>query len=155
MNAASRARGFTLLEVMLAFVVLAVAMGLLVGMLANGLRQVRQAQGETEAALHAQTLLDQIGILEPIAPVVREGNLDQDRYRYRLDISEAEDPVAPVPGQLPPEAGPPVTAASLIGGPTLYRVVLDVSWGAGAPGQQLRFVTLRARLPLPGAVAAK
>lgn len=151
MSSSSRSRGFTLLEVMLAFVVLAVAMGILVGMLANGLRQVQQAQGETEASLHAQTLLDQVGVLEPIAIGVREGVFDKERYRYRLDISEAEDPVPPVPGELLP----PVTAASIVGRPTLYRVALDVSWGAGTPAQQLRFVTLRARVPPAGAAAFK
>ena len=64
-NSASASRGFTLLEVLLAFVLLGAAMGVLVAMLSNGLRQVRQAQDETEATLHAQSLLDQIGVLEP------------------------------------------------------------------------------------------
>lgn len=137
------ASGFTLLEVMLAFVVLATAMGLLVGMLAKGLKQVRQAQGETEATLYAQSLFDQLGVLEPMALGSREGGFDKDRYRYRLEISEAPDPVPLQPSTPLPDL--PVTS---IGAPVLYRVALDVSWGNGLPAQRLRFVTLRARVPM-------
>jgi prepilin-type N-terminal cleavage/methylation domain-containing protein len=45
-----RQRGFTLLEVMLAFVVLAVALGLLLGMLSRGLKQVTQSQAESRSS---------------------------------------------------------------------------------------------------------
>lgn len=141
--------GFTLLEVMLAFVLLATAMGLLVAMLANGLRQVRQAQGETEATLHAQSLLDQIGVLEPIVPGRREGTFDHDRYRYQLEISEAEDPVPIAKDSREPAVAPAV------GGPRLYRIALALTWGAGQPAQQLRFVTLRARQPSPAETGAR
>ena len=143
------AAGFTLLEVMLAFVVLATAMGLLVGMLANGLKQVHQAQGETEATLYAQSLLDQLGVLEPLATGSREGGFDKDRYFYRLEISEAQDPVP-----LQPSAPLPDLLVTSIGAPVLYRIVLDVRWGSAQPAQQLRFVTLRARVPLAAATEA-
>ena len=66
-----RQRGFSLLEVMVAFVVLAVALGLLLGMLSRGLKQVTQAGNETEASLHAQSLLDALGTLEPLQAGVR------------------------------------------------------------------------------------
>lgn len=132
-----RQQGFTLLEVMLAFVLLATAMGLLVAMLSKGLAQVRQAQRETEATLHAQSLLDQLGVLEPIKPGERSGQFDNGRYRYRLAISETADPAAVV------EEGEP--AELVIGAPKLYLVSLAVSWDSGTPAQQLRFHTLRAR----------
>ena len=147
---AQQARGFTLLEVMLAFVLLAIAMGLLVAMLSNGLRQVSQAQAETEATLHAQTLLDQLGVLEPIVPGSREGSFDKERYQYRLDITQAEDPV-PVPET---DAALPEPVGAGIDGPVLYRIALAVSWGAGRPAETLRFVTLRARIPAPEAGGA-
>lgn len=134
--------GFTLLEVMLAFVLLAAALGLLLSMLSNGLRQVQQAQGETEATLHAQSLLDQIGVLEPIAPVRRDGEFDQGRYRYELEITEVPDP-APTPEPADRQVEAPIT----IGAPKLFRVALAVRWGAGLPAQRLNFVTLRARAP--------
>ena len=138
---ASASRGFTLLEVLLAFVLLGAAMGLLIAMLSNGLRQVRQAQDETEATLHAQSLLDQIGVLEAIVPVRRQGEFDRGRYRYELEVTEFRDPM-PVPEQEQPIA-PAVTE----GAPKLYRVALAIRWGTGQPAQQLKFVTLRARTP--------
>jgi general secretion pathway protein I len=153
---------------MLAFVLLATAMGLLIAMLSNGLRQVRQAQGETEASLYAQSFLDQLGVLEPIAPGRQEGGFDQDRYHYRLDISEVPDPVpAAAPGgkeaggkgaeaaageagQAAGEAGQ--AALESLAGPVFYRVELVVTWGAALPMQQVRLVGLRARAPPAGSV---
>jgi general secretion pathway protein I len=136
----NRARGFTLLEVMLAFVLLATAMGLLIAMLSNGLHQVSQAQSETEASLHAQSLLDQVGVLEPIAAGTDAGEFDQGRYRYQLEVREVPDPALPAEAETRP-------AAVALAAPRLYRVALAVSWGAGEPRQQLHFVTLRARTP--------
>jgi general secretion pathway protein I len=140
--AARAERGFTLLEVMLAFVVLAAAMGLLMGMLSGGLRQVARAELETGAALHAQTLLDQLGTTEPIEPGTREGELDGGRYRYRIDIAPTEDPapVEPAPGA--PQSVPQQ------GAPELYAVSLAVTWGEDEdPARQFRVATLRARTP--------
>lgn len=144
----NRSRGFTLLEVMLAFVILAVSMGMLLGMLSRGLGQVRTSQDETEATLHAQSLLDQIGVIDPVQPGERSGEFDNGRYRYRLDTTEIEDP-SPAPA-LPPALVDPSTA---INAPKVYRVALVVSWGPSGSPRQLRFTTLRARsAPLAGAL---
>ena len=132
-------RGFTLLEVMLAFVLLAVALGLLLGMLSGGLKQVSEAGHATEATLHAESMLDALGTLEPIAPGHKEGTFADERYRWTLDIETADDP-APLATDV--AASPP-----LLGGPVLYRVALEVRWGQGRPRERLRFVTLRARTP--------
>ena len=137
-----RARGFTLIEVLVAFVLLAVAMGLLLAMLSRGLAQVRRAQDETEASLHAQSLLDSLGVLEPLAAGERDGEFEGGRYRYRLQVREVEDPT-PVPEA---QAGAP-PAPEAMAGPTLYRVALEVSWGDASPRHQLRYATLRARTP--------
>jgi general secretion pathway protein I len=134
-------RGFTLLEVLLAFALLALSMGLLLGMLSGGLRQVSDAERETEASLHAQSLLDALGTLAPIAPGQTRGTFDEDRYRWTLDIREIPDP-APAPA---PTAATPVTP--LVGGPKVLRVALEVQWGDGGPRRRLEMVTLRARQP--------
>lgn len=142
----ARQRGFSLLEVMLAFGVLAVALGLLLGMLSRGLGQVTQAQGETEASLHAQSLLDALGTIESLEVGARDGEFAQGRYRWRLEVSPAEDPApAPPPADGSPPPQPVATGAEA----QLYRVALDVEWGAATPAQQLRFETLRLRAP-PG-----
>lgn len=141
-----RSRGFTLLEVMLAFVILAVSMGMLLGMLSRGLGQVRTSQDETEAALHAQSLLDQIGVIEAVQPGEQVGEFANGRYRYRLETTEMEDP-SPAPA-LPPTVVDPGTA---INPPKVYRISLDVSWGPPESQRHTRFTTLRARsAPLAG-----
>lgn len=142
---ASMCGGFTLLEVMLAFALLAFAMSLLIGMLANGLHQVSRAEGATEATLHAQSLLDPVGTLEPIAAGSREGYFDGNRYHWRMQITPVGDPA---PRTAP--ATPLTPAAGALAPPVLYRVVLDISWGDGQPAQTLHFVTLRARSTSPG-----
>jgi general secretion pathway protein I len=144
-------RGFTLLEVMLAFVVLAVALGLLLGMLSRGLKQVTQSQAETEAALHAQSLLDALGTLEPLQPGTRDGEFEHGRYRWRLQVAQAQDPAPPPP---PQEGAPAPQPVATDGAPLLYRVLLDVEWGAATPAQKLRFETLRLRAPPANASAA-
>lgn len=139
------ARGFTLLEVLLAFVILAVAMGMLMAMLSRGLGQVRRAQDESEAAMYAQSLLDSTGVLESLQEGQREGAWAGGRYRYRLDVRAVEDPSPKAPSV--PGAQPPAPLAA----PQLFRLDLAVSWGADESVRELHFITLRARsAPLEG-----
>jgi len=67
-----RARGFTLLEVIIAFALLGLALTLLLGSLSGGAKQVRDAELRTRAVLHAQSLLAQAGVDAPlqVAPTV-------------------------------------------------------------------------------------
>lgn len=143
--------GFTLLEVLLAFSLLAGGLGLLVAIQSGGLRQVRQGADVSEATLHAQSLLDGLGVLEPISPGVREGGFAQGRYHWRLAIEPIDDPArtVTVPDGTPVLA--PVEASDTT--PVVYRVALDVRWNLarGEPanaGSALHFVTLRTRQPV-------
>lgn len=134
-----RQAGFTLLEVMLAFVLLSTAMALLIAMLSNGLRQVRQAQDETQATLFAQSLFEQTGTLETLKPDVRDGEFAGGRYRYRLTVERIPDPL---PASALPGRG---AAPESLDSAQLFRLSLQVAWGEGAAAQRLDFVTLRAR----------
>lgn len=143
---ARRTRGFTLLEVMLAFVLLAGAMGLLIGMLSGGLRLVGEGRSQTEAAMYAQSLLDELGVLAPLRAGRTTGEFGDGRYAYALDIAPTADPA---PASAPPVPGAPAALPPQFGDrrPVLYRVQLRVRWGGGAPGQQLEITTLRYRVP--------
>lgn len=144
-----RQRGFSLLEVILAFALLSAGLGILIAILSGGLAQVRNAGDATEATLHAQSLIDELGVLAPIRPRRDRGEFDDGRYRWELQISEVEDP-GPVDE---PAAGmAPIESVGLqpAGAPVLYRVQLDVSWGEDDVPRRLRFATLRARYPTPG-----
>ena len=140
-----RARGFSLLEVMMAFALLTVGLGILIAILGGGLLQVRQAGDASAATLHAQSLLDQIGVLGPIEPGESAGELDDGRYRWTLVITEIEDPLPP---PAPNADGVPIESVGRqLGAPLLYRVQLDIGWGEDDLARSLRFVTLRARIP--------
>jgi general secretion pathway protein I len=142
-RAPANERGFTLLEVMLAFVLLAMLMGLAISAMSNGLRQVRRAQDQTRATLYAQSLLDGLGVLAPMAPGQRDGTFEAGRYRYRLDIRPTRDPA--------PIIAVPTAVTSATPTTVLYRVALQVEWGDAAAGQRLNFTSLRARVaPVAG-----
>lgn len=141
-----RQRGFSLLEVILAFTLLAVALGILMAILGGGLTQVRGAGDASVATLHAQSLLEEVGVLEPIEPGRRGGDFDDGRYRWEMQVTEVEDP-APS-GAVDPNAAPVETVGlQLPSAPLLYRIQLDMSWGQDDIERRISFVTLRARTP--------
>jgi general secretion pathway protein I len=142
MIAPRTARGFTLLEVMMAFVILAIAMGAIVAMLSRGLGQVSRSENASEAALYAQSMLDTLGVLEPLQTGQRQGEFGGGRYRYTLVVEPTQDPSPRVPTPVPVDPVQTANAAKL------FRIEMTVSWEKGGPGQRLRFSLLRARAPL-------
>lgn len=123
-------RGFTLLEVVVAFALLALALTLLLGAMSLASRQVRDSGDASRAVLHAQSLLAQVGVGEVLAPGEREGEFERGRYRWKLRMELYDDPdaIASASGG---------TAAS-----ALLQLKLDVEWGKGA-SQHLSWETLR------------
>ena len=141
-----RQRGFSLLEVILAFTLLAVALGILVAILGGGLTQVRGAADASVATLHAQSLLDEVGVMEAIEPGRRAGDFDGGRYRWEMAVTEAQDP-APVAAADPNAPVVETVGLQLPSAPLLYRIQLDMSWGEDDLARTITFVTLRARTP--------
>src|SRR5210317_933044 len=78
-------RGFTLLEVMLAFVIFALSFATVLEIMAGSMRGVRRASDDTEVALLAQTLVDQVGIEIPLEESEYTGE-EMERYRWQLGI---------------------------------------------------------------------
>lgn len=112
-------RGFTLIEVIVAFAVLALALAIVLGTLANASRQVRWSDDAGRAALHAQSLLDDTGVAGTLVPGRRQGVFEDGRYRWTLEVVPWREPAAEG------EAPPPVDPAA----PRLLRLALDVRWG--------------------------
>lgn len=128
------AAGFSLLEIIVAFAILALGLTLLLGTLSGATRQVRQAGDAGRAALHAQSLLAEFGELPQ--PGASEGELEQGRYRWRLDVAPWNDPA---PSRGPPRIDP--NAARLL------RLQLQVEWGEGGPAERVQVSSLRLALP--------
>ena len=134
---AHRARGYTLIEVIVAFAVLALALGVLLGILSNSTKQIRWADDAGRAALHAQSLLDQVGVGQALQPGHREGGFEDGRYRWALDVAPWRDPSLRDAAPQPEDPG----------APKLMQLLLDVRWGDGGPRNRLQVRTLRLTLP--------
>ena len=129
-RAARGQRGFTLIEMVAAFFLFALAFALLIGSTSAGLRKVRQGAQSTRAALYAQAKLDSLGVAEQLEEGVENGKFD-DRYRYEVEITKTEPPAAPNGNvdQIPVD---------------LYRIDLTVRWGERDRERSAHFATLRA-----------
>ena len=122
--------GYTLIEVIVAFALLALALTLLLGTLSGAVRQVRWSGDAGRAALHAQSMLDTVGFGSPLEPGRRDGEFEGGRYRWSLAIAPWDEP-------LPPDV--PHAPA----GNRLYEVALLVQWGGGGARERLELRTLR------------
>ncbi|HWS77464.1 MAG TPA: hypothetical protein VN205_03705, partial [Thermomonas sp.] len=86
------------------------------------------------AGLHAQALLAEFG--ERPEPGVREGELEQGRYRWRLEVAPWNDPA--------PRRGP---RRSDPGAARLLHLRMQVDWGEGGPRQRVQLSSLRLVVP--------
>ena len=133
---AFRQRGYTLIEVIVAFAILALGLTLLLGTLSGAAQQVRWADEAGRASLHAQSLLDTIGVGEALKTGRRDGKFEDGHYRWTLEVTPYGDPLLP----------PPV--ATDLGAPRLLQMSLLVEWGDGNdPRRRLQLQSLRLVTP--------
>lgn len=129
-----RQRGYSLIEVIVAFALLALALSLLLGSLSGAARQVRAADEGTRATLHAQSLLAAQGMEKPLVPEQQQGSFENGHFRWSMDVRPYEEP------RRNPQA--PVAP----GANRLLELTLVVRWGE-APSQKLQWRTLRLVAP--------
>jgi general secretion pathway protein I len=108
--------GFTLIEVIVAFTIMALALAALLQSFATGLRNLGMAESYTGAALRARSKLAEIGQILPLEAGEQSGELD-DGFQWHALI----EPYAPAV----PEGVP--------GDPRLsgQRVEVPISWAGG------------------------
>ncbi len=128
-------RGFTLLEVMLAFVIFALSFATVLEIMAGSMRSVRRASDDTQVALFAQSIIDRVGT----EILVEEGQFSgtgMDRYRWQLEI------------YLYAASDEDMRTQDLaeMSGIELYQVDLDIDWEAGRRPRNLHFSTIRSVL---------
>jgi general secretion pathway protein I len=152
---AARSRGFTLIEIVTALVLFAVALGIFMQMTGNSLRATRQAQHYSHAALHAQSLLDAAGHGETLREGVSNGRLDDGtEWTLRVEKADVAAIAMPVP-QAPSGVGTPSAPAPLPPAAgvqedvpvELFRLDLTIRWDDGRGRREAEFSTLRAIQP--------
>ncbi len=121
-------RGFSLLEVLVAFIILAMALGVLMRIFSGGLGNIGLAEHYSKAVTIAEMKLAAIGVEAPLAEGENAG--EEQGYAWRTSVRRYAQETSPVEP----------TALLL----DLYEVEVTVNWDDPSAPRGLRLVTLRA-----------
>lgn len=130
---ADRARGFTLIEVLVALTLAAIGMSLLIASSSEGLGNARTATRYLEATRRAQSRLAAIGITEALRPGLQSGD-DGNGFAWSVRISEPVAHAAPTANATAPPPERPLA---------LYTVEATVSWTTSNRTRQVVLQTER------------
>jgi len=85
-------QGFTLLEILLAFVVFTLSFAVVMQVVSSSLRNTRLSQNLTQVALYAQSKMDLLGIDGPVEEGSSSGDFD-DKFRWEIQVElyQADD----------------------------------------------------------------
>ena len=133
-------RGFSLLEVLVAIVLLGFSYAGILGALSQGLKLARQAADQENAAILAHSLLEETRAL-PKANIADSDDRGEvfggTRYAYKIEVFDV-----PYLGEPPPEkVQPPLE---------LKRIVVDVHWGEGERQRHYQLDTFQTVAITPG-----
>ena len=127
--------GFTLLELLLAFMVFALSFATVMDILSGSMRNTVRARHYTEAALTAQSVMDQVGVEIPLEPGFTARGESGD-YRWELEISDYQG----AEGEFNSVDLAELTQIALL------QVDLYVNWGEPPRDRSRRFSTVKALL---------
>jgi len=113
-------RGFSLLEVLVAFVILALVLGVTMAIFSGGLRNVSRAGEYQQAVLLGQGKLAAVGIETPLVEGESGGEFGVPDTNFHWQLS-----IRPYLDQQMEQAGSPAAVLPL----TLLEVNIRVSWG--------------------------
>ena len=121
----NKQRGFTLLEVLMAFMIMGLLMGVGFQAASISLNGAMQSQEYDLSAMHAQSLLARLGADIDLSQQSETGEFE-DGFSWRVEMVDYEDPDADVQAQLQDK---------------LLRITITVS----RAGHDVEFVTLRGK----------
>lgn len=123
-------RGFSLLEVLVAFIILSLALGVLMRIFSGGLGNIGAAEHYSRAVAIAESQLAAAGIESPLTEGENAGEIENG-YTWRTSVRRYDADEQPLEGVVLPV--------------DLYQVEVTVNWDHTATTPRtLRFVTLRA-----------
>lgn len=125
-----RERGFTLVEIVVAFVLLAAVLGVGFEIFSTGLRRAGDLDDYSRALVIAQSKLAAAGMEEPFAEGQWQGESDDRRFRWMVQVQRSAE------GQAP--EGQPANSAY-----QLFRVDVRVEWtGSDTRPRSISLATL-------------
>lgn len=129
-----RQRGFTLIELIVAFALMALALTMCLSIASRAYRQTAWSDAHARAALWAQSLSDE-ALAQPLAVGVQTGETPDHAFRWRREVVQWVDPAGVV---VPRNNG---------GG--LLEVRMQLSWMDGDAERSFATRTLRPPSPKP------
>ncbi len=127
-------RGFSLLEVLVAFVILALILGVLMQIFSGGLRNASRVDEYQQAVLLGQSKLASVGIETPLKASESNGEFNA-VYRWQVSIR----PYLVTPTQTSDQTGLPVPILPV----SLLEVEIRVLWGGSDQPRSASLKTLR------------
>lgn len=125
----SRATGFTLIEVVVAFVMLSLVLAVSFEIFSTGLRRAGDLDDYSRALLLAQSKLAAAGTEEQFKEGQAQGETEDRRFRWAVGITRTDEGL--------PDPKPPVSVYAL------FRVDVKVAWvGADSREHSLSLSTL-------------
>jgi general secretion pathway protein I len=136
MVASRQQRGFTLIEVLVAFMILAISLSVIFRIFSGGMRNVGLSEDYARAVLVAEAQLTGAGVSEPLLDGVTAGEWDA-RFRWERVIEPYR-----------PWEQDKALAAPLLA----YRVTVSVDWDHAGQMRQITLSSVRLKLPLNAGV---
>ena len=124
--ARARAAGFSLLEVLVAFVILSLVVTALFRVFGGSLANVSAAEDYSRAVMVAEGVLAEAGAAQPLRPASAAGSVDDGRIAWKSTVSLYDAPGVPAD----------VAAASATMPLQLYRVGVEVNFPSPNGGQR-------------------
>ena len=125
----NKQQGFSLLEILIAFSILALSLGILLKIFSAGVNTAGVAEHYTAAVQIAESLMAKTGVETPLQVGQSTGS-EKDYYAWQVDVS---------PFTFNPENVDTTTLTA-----ALFKVKVVVSWGDGNAGdRQVELITLK------------
>jgi len=111
------AKGFTLLEVVIAMAILGMGLAVIMGLFSGGLRLGKTSEEYTKAANYARMKMEEISSQQDIVEGMKEGEFNNE-FRWQVNVKKIDI----LPTEKNPDFKPPVE---------LFQVKVNIVWKSG------------------------